>query len=627
MGNWGLRSVRHVLACTTLSILGIALSGCPGPNGPPKPVTDDHKKITDIRGGESVYVIEAKGQPLIVDWQPEARGDLEIAMKEGIAVVGFDQRGLRLLKDCHLDGKYGFIGMNTKEQVVRLMSAEEVKANLPGAGLGILAKLGAELGRSETVEIAILMIGKKKTTWERASKKDLKGQCQGATHFVRGATIGAFAMKSGKKGKASTVAEIFGAGASASTENASALANADGFVEACKKASPESDSPPSQCGALIRLELVGLEEKAIKQDAPAQGPALATNEESEACPEGFVFAEGKCTKPEAVAHHVCKYGDVRDCSVQCEKGNAESCDALGVMFVRGEGVAANPTEGTALFIKACKAELANGCYNLALSAYNGTGMNKDAAGAVVIAEKACNANHALGCSFVGRSLLFGDGVAQDLPRAAKLLAVGCKGGDKSACSDLGVMVHGGQGMPRNDKLAAELFKMACDGGATIGCNNLGYMVEVGEGVAKDVKAAATLYGKACQQSDAECIWWGVAHQVGIGVKKDKKIFETSVRKACDAARKYGATSSGQLIACSMVQTLFGEQAPVDQQFLKNAAQVWGPNCKQGIYRDCTQLGVAVLALGDKPLAKQAFGGACKGGDPWACELLKHPKVR
>lgn len=111
------------------------LSGCGGPP-PPRPLRDDHQKVTDVCGSESVYVVEANGQPLIVDWQPEARGDLEIAMKEGIAVVGFDQRGLKLLKDCHLDGKYAFIGMNTKEQVVRLLSAEEVKANLPGAGLG-----------------------------------------------------------------------------------------------------------------------------------------------------------------------------------------------------------------------------------------------------------------------------------------------------------------------------------------------------------------------------------------------------------------------------------------------------------------------------------------------------------
>jgi hypothetical protein len=152
---------------------------------------------------------------LVVDGTRQ-RSDLEVAMREGVSVVKFDGSGMKLLKDCRIDGNYGFIGVNTKEHVVSLTSAEEVKANLPAAGLGILAKLGAELGRSQSLDIAIVMVGKRKTTWAHAARQDLKGDCSGATHFVRGANIGAFAMRSGAKGKARTVAEIFGAGVSAS---------------------------------------------------------------------------------------------------------------------------------------------------------------------------------------------------------------------------------------------------------------------------------------------------------------------------------------------------------------------------------------------------------------------------
>lgn len=71
----------------------------------------------------------------------------------------------------------------------------------------------------------------------------------------------------------------------------------------------------------------------------------------------------------------------------------------------------------------------------------------------------------------------------------------------------------------------------------------------------------------------------------------------------------------------------GDNARIDTQFLENAVQAWAPNCKQGIVRDCTQLGVSVLALGDRQLARRVFVEACGTGDPWAWELARHPRVR
>src|SRR5690606_8597226 len=117
---------------------------------------------------QTVVVVEAPGQPLVVDWQPEQRGDLEVAMREGVAVVGFGPKGLRLLPDCRIDGAYGFIGVNTKEQVVRLLSSEEVQANLAADAAGILARLGGELGTTQALDVAIVMVGKRRTTWSTA---------------------------------------------------------------------------------------------------------------------------------------------------------------------------------------------------------------------------------------------------------------------------------------------------------------------------------------------------------------------------------------------------------------------------------------------------------------------------
>jgi len=48
-------------------------------------------------------------------------------MREGVAVVAYFCDGIRLLKDCHIDGQYGFMGMTRREQVVRLENADELR--------------------------------------------------------------------------------------------------------------------------------------------------------------------------------------------------------------------------------------------------------------------------------------------------------------------------------------------------------------------------------------------------------------------------------------------------------------------------------------------------------------------
>ena len=144
-----------------------------------------------VRGSEAVAFLASDAEPLIVDWKPEQRGDLEVAMKGGVAVVSVRPEGMRLLADCRIEGAYGFLGMTTKQEVMRLENQDELEANLPFAAVGIAAKLGSGLARGSTLDIAMVMVGKLRTTWPDAAATDLRGACDGASHFVRSATIGA----------------------------------------------------------------------------------------------------------------------------------------------------------------------------------------------------------------------------------------------------------------------------------------------------------------------------------------------------------------------------------------------------------------------------------------------------
>jgi uncharacterized protein len=201
-------------------------------------------------------------EPLLVDWPATARANLEVAMHDGIAIVAYapsgPNPGVKLLPNCSAPGNYGYVGTSVKEQVVRLESADELKANLPLGGLGIAAKLGADFQKGAVVDVAMMMVGKFRTTKSSATKSELKGECKGATHMVRGAIAGAFAVEKGTKVEAKAAAEVFGAGVGGKTGNSSDFKLKDGNVAACQKADPSASAPPTQCAALIRLDLVEL---------------------------------------------------------------------------------------------------------------------------------------------------------------------------------------------------------------------------------------------------------------------------------------------------------------------------------------------------------------------------------
>src|SRR5438270_2240001 len=102
-----------------LAVGTIALGRAPG--GAAEKVRPADPTASAALGEQTTcHAIENHGEPLVVDWKPEHRGDLEEAMHDGVAIVNYTCDGIKLLKGCRLDGSYGFLGMTRREQVVRL---------------------------------------------------------------------------------------------------------------------------------------------------------------------------------------------------------------------------------------------------------------------------------------------------------------------------------------------------------------------------------------------------------------------------------------------------------------------------------------------------------------------------
>ena len=601
---------------TSLVLPLLALSAVSWCGGPPaessRPKDQTYAAAMGETGGGTCRDVETYGEPLVVDWKPEQRGDLEVLMKDGIAIVSYSCKGLKLLKDCKVDGKYGFLGMTKKEQLVRLENADELKANLPLAGAGLAANIGGDMERGATLDVALVMIGKKKTTWAKISADDLGPDCEGATHFVKGATVGAFVMETGSKAQARTAAQILGAGASGASASAKNVRNQDGDPGDCGKASPDAPAPPSQCQALVRLELKAIAPKraadAAAKPAPDAPKPSHVDVVEEPCPKGLVFANGKCTEVKNATAFLCDPINGKECVEQCAKGHAGSCGAAGSLYATGQaGLPLDETKARELLGKGCDGSDAKACVNLGVLLAQGRGGAKDPAGAAKNFERGCAAGEAKGCGMLGGAYRAGDGVGKDVGRAATLLRQGCDGGDDVACGALGRMLAQGEGVPKDATKATDLLKRACDGGQSSACIDLGMMLEIGKDAPKNLMLAKLLYQRACFRSDFEaCLDQG---RLELGQGGDSATARRAFESAC---------SFKQLpVACAVSKILFGG---TQQVFAGPAAAELATRCNAGSARDCASAGVLNIATGNAMMGNPQIERACTQGEPLACAI-------
>jgi uncharacterized protein len=529
-------------------------------------------------------------EPLVVDWKLDERGNLEEAMKDGVAVVGYSCEGMKLLKECKIDGTYGFIGMTKREQVVRLNNADEVRANLPFSG----GSIGGEMQRGSTLEIAMIVIGKKRTTWDEPTKTDLKGACEGATHYVRGATVGAFVLAMGTEAKVRAAAELFGAGTSGQSESTKSANNKDGEPGDCAKSAPDSEKPPPQCGAPIRLVLAPIKPAPAEgQPAPEPKPASKAVAEVEvACPAGLVLAEGKCTSPASAPAFLCDPSNAAECTAQCDKGHVGSCGALGAIYLGQRDVA----KATPVLKKACDGDEAKACVNLGL-------VTEDQAAAVKLFEKGCSAAVALGCEKLGRAYLAGSGgLTADPAKALAHLRTGCQGGQDTACAGAAELLASGKGGAQDVKGAMELHKQACDGSVAASCTELGRLHEI----SNQAIIAEMLYRRGCYRGSADACFHLGRFELARSADMAKRDFEM----ACMRQSKLG---------CAALVVLYGDKRPVMPDIRQK--QELSRSCIAGNTRDCMLSGLFDAASGI-PTAKMQLDRACMRNDKFACEVAK-----
>ena len=474
----------------------LALAACPAGKAADT-VKSDQPTVsggaTDLATGEISCEPDRNYDILAVDWKPEQRGDLEVAMKQGVVAVSYGCGRFEVL-DCSADGAYGFIGMTRKEKVVKMKDADEVKANLPLSAVKWLTDLGGKLARGTSLDAAMVMVGVRKSARRALGRDELSGDCDGATHYVSAATLGAFVLATSSAAEVQAAASFFGKGASGKSSSAEQVHNKDGSLDACATSSADAGKPPAECSAVVRLVI-----KALRPSAKDAQTAASSEQEVSVdvtrCPDGLVRVDGACVRA-ANQPHQCEPGDGSACEAQCKAGDSESCSILGSMYWRGDGVAKDWKRSFELHTDACNAGVARSCRYAGNSQRTGRGAKRDLKRASVTLGKACDAGDGLGCVELGRLELERDngGVAVTQFRRA------CYGGEYDGCAELGVMYKKGAGaLRKNPKLAAKFFAKGCKEGSALACTELAQAHAAGSGVPRDKAKAKKLFEQACNR--------------------------------------------------------------------------------------------------------------------------------
>ncbi len=571
-----------------LGVLGVlaASTGCGGATGEAiRPEDQTANNALNADDGECSGTA-AHARPLIVDWDPDARVDLEASMKDGIVVVKYDCDEMTILPGCKVtNAAYTYAGVSRKEQVVQMKSMDDLHANVPVSS----GKLGAELKSGRAIDVALVMVGKRSTTVADLAEDQLEGNCDGATHFVRSASVGAFSMATGSVGKAAAVAEMFGIGAAAKSESERKALNKDGSLDSCRASDPNEENPPSECQAPVRLRLVPITKVVKATIAKGEGKDAKEKDvasEENPCPEGYVFVDEICTADDDKPF-LCDPKNEAQCKEQCDKGNADSCLNYGnLVRAKNQSKGYLKAYGAAMpsFLKACEGDSAEGCAALSMATdpdYESPKVAQLAKSSFGYAVKACDLGSAVGCERAGDMLMDADYKleAANPTTAYKYYLKGCNLGRGISCWSAAQHLFKGQGVEKNGIAGAKLLVKACSGGSVDECNDAATVFEEGKhGVPQRLDLAFKLNSIACKMDKGYCIY---AANTASKMGKDD-VAAGLYKVACDESKD----SEG----CLKLGNALSEGKGVSQDEAK-AKEYWTRACKDYEEEACKKVGM------------------------------------
>jgi TPR repeat protein len=559
---------------------------------------------------------QQRAEPLVVDWSSDDRTDLEVAMRDGIVVASYDCNSFRVLENCRVTGGYSFAGVGRKEDVVQISGQDELHANFP---LGA-ATITAGLDRDSTIDVALITVGKHRTSAFQVARTDMQGDCEGATHFISSAVVGAFAVGTGTRGHVGAAADVFklgDVGASSTSEHKSL--NRDGDLLACAAANPNDPSPPPQCQSILRVELVAVTEQPVEASAGGNGPQDKPLEN--VCPDGFVFDGSKCALATEAKGYRCAPADSAECTTQCEAGNAESCHNLAILVDRGKaGGPADRDKSTALYQKACEGGNSASCMSVAYR----LDWKVEPERVIGLLQKSCDGDDAMACRVLGDEFLRGERLGKDTGRGEQLLVRACSMAETFACGRLAWFLWTGRNQA---KQALEVVEADCTRGNGESCSIVGgWLSKCEDGrppgfVPNKVKTCETFptpdatkatlaYERSCRAGYlGGCFVAADRNQRGKGVTTEMKIVLELLELGCPKGW-YSCERLGQLY----------EDGDGVKQDLDKALDTYVKGCDGNDKGDCFAAARVAEKLGKDDVRRARLEQGCKKNSRQSCDV-------
>mgnify|MGYP000956368486 CR=1 FL=1 len=239
-----------------LALLAPSLGGCPSTQVVAKQI-----EVGDADGQQATCkVAKDPMNPLIVEWPGTEHTNLQTSSRRGLVVVSYAGCTLKVLPACEVPGEYERITVTPSRDKLQIGSESDLYAQLP---LGA-ASLRGELKQGANLELDYISVGQ---LVAKSSPSSKSGACEGATHYVRTMTVGAFSLDSAAKGSASAGVDVAGiaGGGGQRRENVRNL-RSTGSIQACAE-NPEDPS----CSAVLKLGLVPLSTSRSGQVLKSEG--------------------------------------------------------------------------------------------------------------------------------------------------------------------------------------------------------------------------------------------------------------------------------------------------------------------------------------------------------------------
>ncbi len=177
-----------------------------------------------------------------------------------MVVVSYSGCKMEPLYQCVAPVKYAYVPFGRKFDRVRIRNVDDLYAKLPA----FAANFEAQLARSGELEVDLTMVGRWEAERTSLRLAELSGDCQQATHVVSAVTVGAFTFSANAAANAKAEAGALGGLAGGQSQSKREELSSDGNPAACAHASLADTSPPNECGAMLRLEVV----KVVRPAAP-----------------------------------------------------------------------------------------------------------------------------------------------------------------------------------------------------------------------------------------------------------------------------------------------------------------------------------------------------------------------